>query len=182
MFSVFVVDNVCHNMNCVVVLSKFFTLVQGVFLTLLLLGKWQGGYGFKFAGATTALKCLEGNGEGAEENLEILNSLMTDSCFKYDDYDVSHGRYPQGMRFTPEQLRCLSAVPHLTACTSCYLCHYYLDRKHSIAAYKSALMSLEYYPLAGPSVSCLAALYFENNNFQRAAFYAAGKPFRLVML
>jgi hypothetical protein len=132
---------------------------------------------FPLDAAATALACFEYTDEGERNNhfyLNVLDSLSNGNCMQYDEYRVAKNIYPQGKTFTAEELHCLSNTPELVACSASYLCHYYLYHDHSIAAYKSALLSLEYYPLAAPTVSCLSALYFQRKNFLRAAFYSSG--------
>lgn len=68
------------------------------------------------------------------------------------------------------------------ACSSCYLCHYFVQLGRNNAAFKSATLSLEYYPMAGPTTSCLSAVYFNTNNLVRAAFYASGNVRSLFQL
>jgi hypothetical protein len=124
-----------------------------------------------------ALTCLR-NGEGRESaedfNLESLESLTSGNCMQFDDYRMAKDVYPLGRSFSVQELQCLSTTPQLVACSACYLCHHYLHHGHGLAAYKSAVLSLQHLPMQAPSASCLSALYVKRKNFLRAAFYSSG--------
>lgn len=123
-----------------------------------------------------AIACFsndEGRGD-YESKQRALDSITNSKCMHYDGYTVANNEYPCGQRFSAKELQCLSKVPELTTCSACYLCHYYLHHNHSMAAYRSALLSMKHFPRAASTSSCLAVLYLKNNNLFRAAFHASG--------
>ncbi len=129
-----------------------------------------------------ALACFDGDGEEEKVynhlKVESLDSLTNGECMHFDEYRVEKDLYPREGSFTVKELQCLSSTPQLTACSACYLCHHHLHHDHILPAYRSALLSLQHYPLAGPGASCLSALYFKRKNFLRSSFYASGTHYQ----
>lgn len=72
-----------------------------------------------------------------------------------------------------EALKSMLASPPHAACASCYLCHLHLEKLEThVSAYIYATRALLMFPKLAPALSCISALYLQQENFLRASFYA----------
>ena len=120
-----------------------------------------------------AFQCLHSDNRAANE--DTLHSLLSDNCMRAGRYATAKNSYPLEQTFSPQELQCLSRIRPLAACSHCYLCFFYLQHNHSLAAFNSAVQSLEFFPhSAAPPFHCLAKIYYSRGNILRSAFYASG--------